>query len=287
MLTEFAPAKINLTLRVTGKRADGYHLLDSLVAFADVGDWISAAPSDALSLRITGPFGAQLETEPVNLVLRAAGALRDAHGVRAGAALGLEKRLPVASGMGGGSADAAATLRVLTRLWQVEVPEGLAERLGADVPVCLGCRPCRMRGIGEVLDTLPALPDCGMVLVNPGVPVATKAVFAARRRAFSTEDIYPDAWPDAAGLAAWAAGSGNDLEAPARLLCPEVGQALRVLRDLPGAMLARMSGSGATCFALFGTAAEAAAAAEHLARPGWWCWGGGFLAGLYAGPGGT
>jgi 4-diphosphocytidyl-2-C-methyl-D-erythritol kinase len=283
MLAEFAPAKINLTLRVTGRRSDGYHLLDSLVGFADVGDTIRAAASDRVSLTVSGPFGASLSSEPDNLVLRAARALQDAHGVQAGAALRLDKHLPVASGIGGGSADAAAALRVLSRLWRVDIPEGLAIKLGADVPACLACRPCRMRGIGEVLEDVPGLPACGLVLINAGVPVATKSVFAARPPAFAAEDHYPDAWADADALAAWAAASANDLEATARQICPEVGQALAALRDTQGAKLARMSGSGATCFALFATPAEARRAATNLARPGWWCWGGGLLPGLYAG----
>jgi 4-diphosphocytidyl-2-C-methyl-D-erythritol kinase len=292
VLCECAPAKINLTLLVTGKRPDGYHLLDSLVVFAGAHDRLSAAPAEELTLEIGGPFGATLVSEPHNLVLRAARALAASTGRRLGAQIRLEKHLPVASGIGGGSSDAAAALRLLTRLWGVPIPESLAATLGADVPVCLDPRPRRMAGIGETLTAAPAIPSCGILLVNPGVALATKAVFAARTAPFSTPASFPGAWPDAAAMAADLASWGNDLQPPAIKLCPPAGTVLNTLRAVPGCRLARMSGSGATCFALFDTPAEATAAATHVSRPAWWCWGGALwphqtVSGLYAAPGAT
>ncbi len=289
---ECAPAKINLTLLVTGKRADGYHLLDSLVVFAGAHDRLSAAPSDALTLEIGGPFGGTLATEPDNLVLRAARALAASAGVQAGARLRLEKHLPVASGIGGGSSDAAAALRLLSRLWGVPIPESLPATLGADVPVCLDPRPRRMAGIGEDLSAAPFIPACGILLVNPGIALATKSVFAARDAVFSEPARFPQAWADAAAMAAALSEWENDLELPAIRLCPAVGLVLDFLRAVPGCRLARMSGSGATCFALFDTPADAAQAASRVSRPGWWCWGGALWrneggAGLYAAPAAT
>jgi len=281
MLEAFAPAKVNLFLHVVGRRADGYHLLDSLAVFASVGDRLEARPAGAIGLELTGaarglPAGGE------NLVLRAARALAGVAGVSAGAALRLEKVLPVASGLGGGSADAAAALRVLMRLWGVVLPArqlaDIALALGADVPVCLDSRPARMGGVGEVLAPAPALPELGLVLVNPGVPVATAAVFAARAGGFSAPAALPAGWTSAAALAGDLARLSNDLEAPAIALAPPIGVVLAALRALPGCLLARMSGSGATCFGLFAGAAMASAAATILARPGWWCWGGGLYA---------
>ena len=268
----FAPAKVNLFLHVTGRRADGYHLLDSLAVFPAVGDMVTAAPAAGLSLRIGGRFGDTLRAAPDNLVLRAARLLRP----DAGAELTLTKNLPVASGIGGGSADAAAALRLLAKLWQVAPPlHPLALRLGADVPVCLARAPARMGGIGEVLATAPVLPPFGIVLVNPDVPVATAAVFAARPSGFTPPARLPARWPDAAAMARDLAALTNDLEAPALALQPAIGAALAALRALPGVLLARMSGSGATCYGLFATPEAAAAAAATIREPGWWAWGGG------------
>ena len=272
MLRSFAPAKVNLFLHVTGKRADGYHLLDSLVVFPAVGDEVSATPSGKLSLDVLGPFGVALQAEPDNLLLRAARLLRPG----AGAALRLVKNLPVASGIGGGSADAAAALRVLSAIWGIEANlPGLALALGADVPVCLACRPARMGGIGEVLSPAPHLPQFGLVLANPGVAVATPAVFRARQGEFTPVAALPEGWPDARSMAADLSRSRNDLQAAAIGLQPVIGEALEALAGLPGALLSRMSGSGATCFALFASPGEAAAAAQKITRPGWWVWGGG------------
>ena len=279
---EAAPAKVNLFLHVTGRRADGYHLLDSLAVFAGAADLLEAEDAPALTLDLAGAFAPELVAEADNLVLRAARALAAAAGVPARARLVLTKALPVASGLGGGSADAAAALRVLTRLWRI-APEGpagaadlaaLAAGLGADVPVCLAGRPARMGGVGELLAPAPGLPRFGLALVNPGVPVATAEVFRRRTGTFSAPASLPAAWPDARAMADDLAGLRNDLEPPAHALCPPIGEVLAALAARPGCLLARMSGSGATCFGLFPDSAAAADAAVALARPGWWCWGG-------------
>ncbi len=272
-LTELAPAKINLSLLVTGRRPDGYHLLDSLVVFGPACDTLHARPAEGLSLTVVGPFAAGLQGAPDNLVLRAARALAAWAGIAPNAALTLDKRLPVASGIGGGSADAAAALRLLCRLWDVhpgpDELHAMALRLGADVPVCLASRPARMTGVGEALAAIPPLPACGLLLANPGVAVATADVFRARTAAFSAPAPLPPAWPDAAALAAALQGLGNDLEAPALAVCPAIGGVLAALRRLPGVLLARMSGSGATCFALFADSAAAQCAATLLPAA-WW-----------------
>ena len=270
--TELAPVKVNLSLLVTGRRPDGYHLLDSIAVFGPAFDVVRAQPGRGLSLTVTGPFAAGLEAGPGNLVLRAAQALADWAGIAPDAELVLDKRVPVASGVGGGSADAAATLRLLCRLWGcAPPPSALALQLGADVPVCLRATPARMTGVGEVLSPLPPLPPLGLLLVNPGLAVATPDVFRARIAAFSPPATLPAAWPDAAALATTLAALANDLEPPAVQLCPAIATVLQHLRDLPGCLLARMSGSGATCFALFATPAQAEAAAPRLPAAWWRC----------------
>jgi 4-diphosphocytidyl-2-C-methyl-D-erythritol kinase len=279
-LSEFAPAKINLHLHVVGRRDDGYHLLDSLVVFAGVGDRLEASAADALSLSVTGPFAAALDTEGDNLVLRAAQALASRAGCPGLARLVLEKNLPVASGIGGGSADAAATLRLLCRLWRIELSAEdlaqLARDLGADVKVCLVGRPALMSGIGEVLVPAPSLPTAGLVLVNPGVAVPTPSVFRARSSGFSAQASFPSGgWQDVQALVADLAATRNDLERPARMLAPAIGIVLDALAATPGCRLARMSGSGATCFGLFDTPEAAYLAAGGIVRDGWWVWGGG------------
>ncbi len=271
-----APAKINLYLHVTGRRADGYHLLDSLIAFAGVGDVVTAAPAAELSLSVEGPFATDVPAGGGNLALAAATGLARLYGVAKGAAVRLDKRLPAASGVGGGSADAAATLRALAALWEVSVETvavaGLALELGADVPVCLGGGAAFVGGIGEELVPAPALPAAWLVLANPGVPLPTAAVFAARTGDFSAPARFTRPPTDAHDLASLLAERGNDLTAPARLLAPAVGATLEALRAEDGVLLARMSGSGATCFALFAEEAAAAAAAARLAaaHPAWW-----------------
>ena len=270
-LSEPAAAKINLFLHVTGRRDDGYHLLDSLVVFAGIGDVLRAQPADELSLSLVGPFGSALAGEQDNLVLRAARALGGN-----GARLTLEKNLPVASGIGGGSADAAAALRVLCRLWKLAPPglQGIALALGADVPVCMAGRPSRMRGVGERLDPAPSIPACGLVLVNPGVAVATADVFRARRGGWSAPAALPQSWPDVGTMADDLRALRNDLEPPAIALHPAIGDAIAALAAVSGCRLARMSGSGATCFGLFDDPAVAVEAAGRLRRPDWWTWGG-------------
>ena len=276
-MEEAAPAKVNLFLHVTGRRANGFHELDSVAVFAGVGDVIRAEPADELALRVEGPFAAGLTGDAGNLVLQAARALARAAGLNAGASIVLEKRLPVASGLGGGSADAAATLRLLSRLWKAAVPPaelaGVAAELGADVPVCLLGEPSRMSGAGELLGVAPVLPRFGIVLVNPGVAVSTAAVFTARDAGFSEAAVLPAHWPDAAAMAESLAALSNDLELPALIMCPAIGDVLAWLRQQDGCLLARMSGSGATCFGLFADA-DAAAAVAGTVREGWWAWGG-------------
>ncbi|MCS6854305.1 MAG: 4-(cytidine 5'-diphospho)-2-C-methyl-D-erythritol kinase [Elioraea sp.] len=275
-VVEAARAKVNLFLHVLGRRADGYHLLDSLVVFAEAGDVIFAEPAEALSLSITGPFAGGLEAGEDNLVLRAARSLAAATGTVAGARLTLDKRLPVAAGIGGGSADAAATLRALNRLWGLGLDHprlaAIALALGADVPVCLGSRAVRMGGIGEVLAPAPRLPRFGLLLANPGIPLATATVFAARAGPFDPPADLPEGWPDAIAMAKDLARFRNGLEAAARALCPPLAEVLDALSALPGALLARLSGSGPTAFALLATAEEAVLAAARLRTtyPAWW-----------------
>ncbi len=280
LVREAAPAKVNLYLRVTGRRAaDGYHLLDSLAVFGPAADALAAAPAPAgLALAVTGPEAAALAAEPDNLVLRAARALAAAAGLAdPAAALTLEKRLPVASGIGGGSADAAAALRALDRLWGTGLGtrrlEAVAAGLGADVPVCVAGSPARMQGVGEILAPAPPLPRFALLLANPRLALPTPAVFRARAAAgagFSAPTALPaGGWPDAAALAADLRGLGNDLEAAAIGLCPPIAGVLAALAAQPGCLVARMSGSGATCFGLFATAVEADAAAAALPA-GWW-----------------
>lgn len=268
----FAPAKVNLALHVTGQRADGYHTLDSLVAFAPLGDVLRLSPAEGLSLVLSGPEAAGLPAGPDNLVLRAAALM----GPGPGARFALEKRLPAASGIGGGSADAAAALRGLAALRGQPLPGGI-ERLGADVPMCLHPRPARTRGIGEQISpvALPALPA---VLVNPRQELSTPSVFKALQSKENPPLPEIPAFAGAAECIGWLAHQRNDLQAPALALAPVIGAVLAALAAQPGCLLARMSGSGATCFGLFATAAEAEAAGKALAaaQPGWWV-GAGYL----------
>lgn len=278
----FAPAKLNLYLHVGPPLADGRHPLDSLAAFADIGDTVIASASDRLDLAVDGPFADTLGADPDNLVLRAARALATTDGRPPQAALRLTKRLPVASGIGGGSADAAAALRALNRLWGLGRTdadlEAIAAPLGADVPVCVAGRAALMSGTGETLAPSPALPqDIGVVLVNPRVAAPTGPVY----RAFDaltpgTADFaapaLPDALPDLEALVRVLAARRNDLETAAISLVPAIADVLGALRTTPGVAFARMSGSGATCFGLtVGRAAAGRAAAELASRhPGWW-----------------
>ncbi|HJQ61063.1 MAG TPA: 4-(cytidine 5'-diphospho)-2-C-methyl-D-erythritol kinase [Vineibacter sp.] len=282
MIARTAPAKVNLYLRIVGRRDDGYHLLDSLIAFASLADQVTAEPADTLSLEVDGPFAAALADQPAddNLVLRAARALAAALDIAPRARLRLTKNIPVAAGLGGGSADAAAALHVLVALWHAELPEerlrAIAAGLGADVPVCLAGRAAVVSGIGDVMAPAPTLPACGLLLVNPGVPLPTPSVFqaAARRAGAGFAEPLPIGRAPASvqDLAQALAVRGNDLTEAAISLVPEIAQALARLRATPGCRLAAMSGSGATCFALYDDlmAAEHARLALRDARPLWW-----------------
>jgi len=272
---ERAPAKINLTLRVLGRRADGYHEIESLVAFAGVGDSLSFTPGPIAELVVRGPTAAMAGTVADNLVLKAARALAErVAGLKLGRFV-LAKRLPVAAGLGGGSSDAAAALRLLARANRLARDDSrlmqAARATGADVPVCLDPRPRMMRGIGEVLsDPLP-LPPLPAVLVNPGVMLATSDVFASIK-SFAQAEAAPLAAGAGAGFLAALERAGNDLEEPAMRLAPMIADVLAALRELPGCRMARMSGSGATCFGLFERGAAAVAGARKLraAHPPWW-----------------
>jgi 4-diphosphocytidyl-2-C-methyl-D-erythritol kinase len=273
---EKAPAKINLTLRVLGRRADGYHGIESLVAFAGVGDALTFTPGGDLALTVGGPTAAAAGDVADNLVLTAAHALAErVAGLRLGR-FTLSKRLPVAAGLGGGSADAAAALRLLARANGLAPDDPrlmqAARATSADVPVCLDPRARLMRGIGDILSDPLDLPRLFALLVNPGVAVATADVFAALTAPPAGQN-GPAALPEGgAALLAEIAGGRNDLEAPAIELEPAIADALAVLRKLPGCRLARMSGSGATCFGLFDSSRAASAAARTLrvAYPAWW-----------------
>ena len=289
-ITEFAPAKVNLTLHVTGQRADGYHLLDSLVAFCGIGDWVTATAAPELGLTICGPQSLLLTPCADNLCLRAARAMAAVRGpavrgaVVRGAALLLDKHLPLAGGIGGGSANAAATLRALSRLWNLPLPNAKAIlALGADVPVCLGATPSRMRGIGDLIKAVPGLPKMHIVLVNPGVEMPTPVVFnaLAAKENSPMPGILP-VWPDVDAFATWLATQRNDLEGPARATAPIISTVLAAIAAQKTALIARMSGSGATCFGLFATAAAAKYAAETIgaAQPQWWVASGPVYAGL-------
>lgn len=289
-----APAKVNLCLHVTGRRADGYHLLDSLVVFADIGDRLSVTPATAGALHLTlgGAFAAALDGSPDdNLVLRAARGLRVAAGLRyAGAAIRLDKDLPVTAGLGGGSADAAAVLRLLQRLWSRSLDGAalrtLALSLGADVPVCLDSRPALMSGIGEIVTPLPggirdALSGLGIILVNPRLALPTPSVFRALAGRFGPPLPVGDLPAGPGDLVAFLRAQRNDLQSPAVALCPVIGEILPAIEATDGVLLARMSGSGATCFGLCVDRAAALAGAARLreARPDWWVAGGGIWQG--------
>jgi len=260
MVVELASAKLNLALHVTGRRDDGYHLLDSLVCFAAIGDVVTLTPGP-LSLTIDGPFAAALAADADNLCLRAARLVQGQAEIR------LSKNLPVASGIGGGSADAAAVLRGFGKMGR-PLPVD-TQRLGADVPVCVQSCTTRMMGIGEVLLPVPPLPQLHFVLVNPGIAVSTPAIFSGLSRRDNAPLPEMSAWRSMDDLVCWLAMTRNDLEAPAIAVAPVIGQVLAALSS-QGARFSRMSGSGATCFGLFDNAMSANHAALSLKRNGWW-----------------
>lgn len=274
-ITVAAPAKINLYLHLLGRRDDGYHVVDSLIVFLDFADTVSVSLADGLSLGLSGDCAPALEGGKDNLVLAAARALAEAGGCQGGAAIELTKRVPVAAGLGGGSADAAAALLALAALWGLEIPApGLADialGLGADVPVCLESRPAFVGGIGEEIEPAPELPPVWATLVNPGKALATKDVFAAHGGGFTRPGRFTASLEDAGALANRLAPLGNDLTAAAAALAPGIGEVLKAVETSDGCLLARMSGSGATCFGLHNDEAGATAAAGVLqsAHPDW------------------
>lgn len=277
-IRETAPAKVNLWLEITGRRADSYHLLDSLVVFAKAADTLEARAAERFSLDITGPFAPALQHEPqeANLVTRAVEAFCRVTGQTLGLSLTLTKTLPVAAGLGGGSADAAAALRLLERLQGTRLPDSvrrdLALELGADVPACLESRPLHMSGIGEHLVPIPELPELQLLLVNPGVPVSTGAIFRQLAPPWSEPAGRLPSGSDPEALLDVLRSRRNDLEAPACALVPDIAQVLDALRHTEGCALARMSGSGASCFGLYCSCDERARAAEALKQqyPDWW-----------------
>jgi len=300
VLAALAPAKVNLTLHVLGRRADGYHDLESLVAFAPFGDRLTLRPGPALALAVSGPTAEQAGTLGDNLVLRAARALAERiPGLTLGR-FALVKRLPAGAGLGGGSADAAAALRLLAQANRLALDDprvlDAARATGADVPVCLDPRPRLMRGTGDILSEPLALPRLGLLLVHPGVAVPTAAVFKALQLEPLTGEpqkcvrIFGDPVPtlspqagrgsnevaavsgEGAALIEWLAAASNDLEAPAIGIAPVIAEVLRAIAACAGCRLARMSGSGSACFGLFDGSRQAAAAARRLKgmQPHWW-----------------
>jgi 4-diphosphocytidyl-2-C-methyl-D-erythritol kinase len=280
-----APAKVNLYLHVLGRRPDGFHELDSLVAFADIADIVTARAAPDLTLAVDGPFADALSGDVSdNLILRAARLLATRAGVAAGAAFRLTKNLPVASGIGGGSSDAAAALRALAVLWDLRLSDralaDIAGAIGADVPVCLLGRAAWLGGIGERIAPAPALPPLGILLVNPGIALSTPAVFKARRGPFSPAARFAEPPVGAAAFAALLHDRRNDLTDAALGIVPQIAELLAGLAATDGALLSRMSGSGATCFALYDgiEAARRAALLLSSERPEWWVAAGRLLA---------
>ena len=277
MIRVAAPAKINLFLHVGERRPDGFHDLQSLIGFTEAGDLLEISPAPELSLEVTGPFARALPAGQDNLVLKAARALQQQSHGAGGATMVLTKNLPVASGIGGGSADAAAALRGLDRLWGLNSSGDqllrLAAELGSDIPVCLLSKTCWVEGRGEVLSPLPPLPRIPAVLVNPGVAVSTAAVFGMLNARSGTGRSKPaKALESLWDVIGYLGDAGNDLEAPACQLAPVIQEVLNAFDREPGCALAAMSGSGATCFALFHDPDYARGAASRIAQdhPGWW-----------------
>jgi 4-diphosphocytidyl-2-C-methyl-D-erythritol kinase len=271
-----APAKVNLYLHVVGRRSDGYHLLDTLMVFTELGDGLTVETANKLTLETDGPFVASLpDDHDDNLVMKAARKLAEAAGIRPRARIRLTKNLPVSAGLGSGSSDAAATLKALSRLWdiasdKVDLP-ALALTLGADVPACLVAEPQFVGGIGEELTPAPRLPAVDILLVNPGVQLSTPSVFGARRGGFSPDARFTETPRDVRDLAALLKERENDLTEAASRLSPIVRDVIGAIEKTPGCRLARMSGSGATCFGLFDDAETAERAKEQLERYDWWC----------------
>lgn len=280
-MQRFAPAKINLFLHVGDRRPDGYHELLSLVVFADCGDTIAIAPGKGLALEVSGPSAAGLDASPSNLVLRAEAALRQwavANGHAAPpVSIRLDKQLPLASGIGGGSSDAAATLHALVEHWSLPIAledlMALGRSIGADVPVCLRGLPTLVEGDGDRLAPAPDLPGLALVLVNPRVEVPTAAVFARLAVRTGTQPLtFPPRLDTLRSFVAWLDRTSNDLASPAKQIAPQVMHAEQALTSSTGCLLARMSGSGATCFGIYPTIEAANTAAREIssAHPAWW-----------------
>lgn len=276
-ITRLAPAKINLFLHVGPVRDDGYHPLESLVAFADIGDRVTVEPAEQLSLTIGGPFGAQLEGDSDNLILKGLRALGQAAGIGdPPVAVFLDKRLPIAAGLGGGSSDAGAAIRAVSELLHLSLDdaalEAVARSVGADGPMCLRARTAYASGVGEVLHDMPRLPPLHAVLLNPGLPSPTGAVYRDYDAAPVGQADLPQepALKDFDAVIEWLSAQRNDLEAPALRVTPQIAEALEIMALVPGCRLARMSGSGATVFGLFETRDEAIGATMMLDRIDWW-----------------
>ena len=269
MPVELARAKVNLCLHVTGRRADGMHLLDSIVVFPHVGDVLEASEAEGLTLEINGPFGGELDAGDDNLIMRAARILSDK-----GAALRLRKNLPVASGIGGGSADAAACIRLLSDMWDVDVPSlECLVKLGADVPVCMAQVPTRMSGIGEKLVELPTMPKFWVVLANAGQGVETGAVFKAMRSRDNASLLdIPESFPTVEYLFNYLRAQRNDMQTSAIENCPVIADVLGAIEATQNCALSRMSGSGGTCFGLYVSESDAVNAANEISanHPDWW-----------------
>ncbi len=275
-LHKFAAAKLNLYLHVVGRHHDGYHEIDSLVVWLDLGDKLTFSLADDLKLEVSGPFASEVGPKEDNLVIQAAEYLRKSYSIRLGAKICLDKQLPVGAGMGGGSSDAATALRALMELWKCDPGElnmeALVRSLGADVPACMIGAPALVSGVGEKVALLPVLPMMHVVLVWPGVKLATSRVFAAHQVKGSNKPLRisdlerPDNYLKAL------LERGNDLQITAQVLCSEIGKALQLLASSIGCVLSRMSGSGSTCFGLFETQEAAQSAANYIVkkRPSWW-----------------
>lgn len=276
-ITVQAPVKLNLYLHVVGRLGDGYHEVDSLIGFTDFGDRIDVEEADRFDIEAAGEFASELPDKEDNLVIRAVRALRDAAGFVGGAKITLTKNIPVAAGIGGGSADAAAAMWAVARLYGVDTKEKadlfeIGRSLGADVPACLFRRPCFASGIGHELMAAPVLPEAGIVLVNPGVKLSTASVFKARKGGFTPDGSNLQANLEKVPLlVSFLKNRANDLTDAAVKLCPAVEDALYALEQMPGCRLARMSGSGATCFGIFDDLAAAEQAAGSFEAPShWW-----------------
>ncbi len=282
-LTLFAPAKINLFLHITGKRRDGYHLLDSLVAFADIGDTITIEPSAHFSLHITGPFARHFENsdkpeyiDGSNLITRTVKSLSQVTKHPTNIKITLDKHLPLASGLGGGSSDAATVLWGLMQLWNIDKNSDyllpLMLQLGADVPVCLDCSPTLMRGIGDELLPAPIMPEVPIILINPMRPCPTSDIFLRYNKEFSAKTALPDHLTPIEHFIDILKHHSNDLYMPAVAVLPDIKNVINALETQNGCLLARMSGSGASCFGLFDTIenAEQTAIAIQTENPDWW-----------------